>query len=224
MEQLDNRRPSVVQPPDKVNSFVEMLELADLVASATPPDVELKLVTQGGGGGTGQFKHERDPSVYRGVLLVGTTSRKRIEFEMTCDAELRASLFLRLRDAMQKSLSRWNPNVQVSESAPQDSLAKAEGFVLEYRAEGRAGDYDGKIMVAIKEVPKELMRPSETGKVIHSLSIASTEERWHTNDKGPVVFINPPLAACEQLTCRQFAFGREPDNGGVAGDTSARAP
>lgn len=178
IELLDNRRPLVVQPPDKVNSFVEMLELADLVASATPPDVELKLVTQGSGGGTGQFKHERDPSVYRGVLLVGETSRKRIEFEMTCDAELRASLLLRLRNAMQKSLSRWNPNVQVSESASPDGSAKAEGFVLEYRAEGQAGDYDGEIKVAIKEVPKELMRPSETGKVIHSLSIASTEERW----------------------------------------------
>jgi hypothetical protein len=178
MEQLDNRRPSVVQPPDKVTSFVETLELADLVASATPPDVELKLVTQGSGGGTGQFKHERDPSVYRGALLEGATSRKHIEFEMTCDPELRASLLLRLRDAMQKSLSRWNPNVQVSEAASPDGLAKAEGFVLEYRAEGQAGDYDGEIRVAIKEVPKELMRPSETGKVIHSLSIASSEERW----------------------------------------------
>ena len=178
MEQLDNRRPSVVQPPDKANSFVETLELRDLVASATPPDIELQLITQGSGGGTGQFKHDRDPSVYRGVLLVGATSRKCIEFEMTCDAELRASLLLRLRDAMQKSLSRWNPNVQVSESASPDGLAKAEGFVLEYRAEGQAGDYEGEIKVAIKEVPKELMRPSETGKVIHSLSIASNESRW----------------------------------------------
>jgi hypothetical protein len=178
IELLDNRRPLVVQPPDKVTSFVEMLDLGDLVASATPPEVELKLVTQGSGGGTGQFKHDWDPSVYRGVLLEGATCRKRIEFEMTCDAELRASLLLRLRDAMQKSLSRWDPNVQINESASPDGSDKAKSFVLEYRAEGQAGNYDGEIKVAIKEVPKELMRPSETGKVIHSLSIASNEARW----------------------------------------------
>lgn len=177
-ELLDNRRPLVIQPPDKATSFLEMLDLGELVASVTPPDVELKFLTQGSGGGTGQFKHDRDPGVYRGLLLEGATCRRRIEFEMTCDAKLRTSLLLRLKEAIQKSLSRWDPNVQISEYASPDGLAEAEVFMIEYRAEGQSAEFDGKIKIAIKEVPKELMRPTETGSVIHALSIASNEARW----------------------------------------------
>jgi hypothetical protein len=172
IELLDNRRP-LVPPPDKETSFVEMLDLGDLVSSATPPNVLLKRVTHGSGGGTG-FKYDRDPS----KLFDGATSRKSIEFEMLCDAELRASLLLRLRNAITESLSEWNSDVQIGRPASPEGSAEVDGFVLEYRAEGQAGDYEGEIKVAVKEVPKELIHPSEAGKVIHSLSIASSESRW----------------------------------------------
>ncbi len=175
---LDKRNPEVVHAPDKITSFVEMLDLGDLVASVKPSNVELKFVTQGSGGGTGQFRDDWDPSVHQGILLEGATSRKNIEFEMTCEAERRALLLLRLKDAMTKSLSRWNSDVQIGRSGSHDGAAETEDFVLEYRADSEAGSYEGEIRVAVKEVSKELIRPSETGKVIHSLSIASNEARW----------------------------------------------
>ncbi len=178
MEQLDNRRPSVVQPPDQATSFVAMLALRDLVALATPPTLELKFVTHGSGGRSGQFKHDRDPSVYRAVLRQGATSRNHIEFEMTADAEMRAALLAALRNALQNSLTRWQPNVEVSEAAWPDNVASRDTFALEYRAETEAGSYRGEIQVAIQRVPNENLRSSETDKVIHSLSVASSEDRW----------------------------------------------
>lgn len=178
MEQLDNRRASVVQPPDKGTSFVASLDLGELVASVTPPALELKFVTQGSGGSSGQFKHDRDPSIYRGVLLQSATSRSHIEFEMTADAEMRASLLAALRHEMQNSLTRWQPNVEVSEAAWPDGVAAGDAFALEYRAEAETGSYEGEIKVTIQRVPNENLRPSETGKVIHSLCVASSEDRW----------------------------------------------
>jgi hypothetical protein len=172
IELLDNRGP-LVPPPDKVTSFVELLDFGALVASSTPPSVELKRVTEGSGGGTG-FKYDPDPS----ALFDGATSSKSIEFEMTCDAERRASLLVQLGDAITESLREWNSDVQIDNPASSDDSAEAKGFVLLYRAEGQSGDYEGEITVAVREVPQDAMRPSEAGQVIHSLSIISNESRW----------------------------------------------
>jgi hypothetical protein len=171
-------KPRYVPAPDRTGSYVEALELGDLVESAAPSDLELHFVTHGTGGGAGQFKHDRDPGVHRSVLLGGATSRKNIEYEMSCLPGIRASFLARLRDAMNESLKRWNPNVHVIDSTSPDAALNVEGFLLDYRAEGMAGDYAGRIRVAIREVPNDQLRPSETGKVIHSITIAGTESRW----------------------------------------------
>lgn len=177
IEQLDNPGPQV-QAPDKGTSFVAMVDLGALVASAKPPALELKPVTSGSGSHMGDFKFDRKPGLHRRTLLHGSTSSQNIEFEITADAQIRAAFLAGLRNAMQDSLSRWQPKVQVSETSRTDGVAAPEGFALEYRAEGIAGDYEGEIKVAIQEVPKENLRRSETGKVIHSLSVATSEDRW----------------------------------------------
>jgi hypothetical protein len=97
---------------------------------------------------------------------------------MTADAEMRATLLAALRNAMRNSLSRWQPNVEVSEAAWPEGVAARDAFALEYRAEAETGSYEGDIKVAIQRVPNENLGPSETGKVIHSLSVTSSEDRW----------------------------------------------
>lgn len=178
MEQLDNRRPSVVQPPDMATSYVETLDLGDLVASATPPALELQFVTQGSGAHSGDFKDDLDPSVYPGVLLQVTSSRSHIEFELATDAETRATLLSELRDATRISLSRWQPMVEVHEARWPEGAATPEGFLLEYRAVGEAGDYEGKIKVTIEQMSENTLRPHEAGKEIYSLSVTTSEDRW----------------------------------------------
>lgn len=178
MEQIDNRNPLVIQPPDKNSSFVQMMDLGDLVESVTPDDMELKFVRQGSGSGTGSFKHDRDPSVYRGILLEGASSRNHIQFEITADAEMRGALLSGLRVVIQQSLSRWQPHIEVKETVWPDDVVAPEAFVLCYRSEVEAGSYEGEIRVTIEPMPTEIPHPADTGTIQRSLSIVAREDRW----------------------------------------------
>jgi hypothetical protein len=176
VERLDNWRPLVGPVPDKSTSFVETMDLRDLVTSATPPALELKFVTEGSGGSTGGFKPDETAVGHRGVVLQSSNNRH-IEYEMTADSETRAALLARLRSAIGNSLSRWQPKVNVKDATMNGSPTAPESFTLEYHADGATGHFEGEIKVAIQQVPKENLRRSETGRVIHSLTVETSEER-----------------------------------------------